>query len=200
LSGLPDQDPVEQPASEVDTCHGAAVVAGEEAALSLERAAGVLVRVSGQQADRLVEVDAVRAGVDIETTAKPRSGTMSSSANWPFADPPGPAVRTPSTSRRNQPMPMASPRLLPRNAAVGSFIACSISAGRDAGTAVRAAIAELEPGPAQLVGDRGREASAGVFATPAPPQPRDRDRSVLAAVVPHREPAGHDVIAREEAV
>jgi hypothetical protein len=40
--------------------------------------------------------------LDSATTAKSRSGTMSSSANWPLADPPCPTVHTPSTSRRNQ--------------------------------------------------------------------------------------------------
>ena len=72
--------------------------------------------------------------------------------------------------------------------------------GQDALTAFRAAITKMEPGPAQLVRHRGREAPAGVAAARASPQPPDGQCPVLPAVVPHGEPPGHDVNRREETV
>ena len=71
----------------------------------------------------------------------------------PFPAPPWPTVRTSSTSRRNQPRPMASPSVVPRSLTVGSVIRCSTSAGRTRAPLFRAAVAEVEPGPAKLVRD-----------------------------------------------
>ena len=147
--------------------------------------------------DRLVERDAVRLALDSATTAKPRSGTVRSSANWPLADPPCPTVRTPSTSRRNQPMPKASPSVLPRNLAVAPS---SGAAPRRAGYAHRF--------------PRGRHRDGTAPSAVGPP-PRTRyprqgcDRAGLSTAARwtafrprrgcvHNEAPGHDVVAREE--
>ena len=92
-------------------------------------------------------------------------------------------------------MPMASPRLLPRSAVVGSRICRSTSAGSTSGP----------PGPRWNRAQRSMSAAEDAMPPPGL-SPRERrhsrpidKRAVLAAVVTHGEPPGHDVVAVEEA-
>ena len=82
------RNPAEQPASEVDPHDRAALVAGEEAALPLQTAAGddVLVAVAGQQADlgrRVVRGQfAVRRRTDLRLDAGPRASSLPHQWRW----------------------------------------------------------------------------------------------------------------------